>query len=194
MTERLNTLEAKVRSCLYSPVGPKFPRVSGETHVELAGLERSAASSSLHGSGSAQKMRPYLPVALLLLCPSHVAAALSQPTSSRIMLRPQKHHAMCCHCVYLSLFACHTCPPSALLCFFKSNPVLLFYPFSGGWEALVHSLVETNIRGRPPQCGGLVFPFIQIVLISTYWDSDKLFQSSNKAAESAFPFDLWSFL
>lgn len=32
--------------------------------------------------------------------------------------------------------------------------------------------------------------FLQIILISTYWDSDKLFQSSNKAAESVIP--LWS--
>lgn len=30
MTERLNTLEAKVRSCLYCPVWPKFPGAAGE--------------------------------------------------------------------------------------------------------------------------------------------------------------------
>lgn len=29
--------------------------------------------------------------------------------------------------------------------------------------------------------------FLRIVLISAYWDSDKLFQSSNKAAESVIP-------
>lgn len=58
----------------------------------------------------------------------------------------------------------------------------------------MHSLVETNIRGRPSHCGVVLFFFLQIVLISTYWDSDELFQSSNKAAESAFPFDLWSLL
>lgn len=59
----------------------------------------------------------------------------------------------------------------------------------------MHSLVETNIRGRPSHYGKFFFFFpLQIVLISTYWDSDKLFQSNSKAAESAFPFDLWSLL
>lgn len=40
MTERLNTLEAKVRTCLYSPVWQKFPRVAAEKDVELAALGR----------------------------------------------------------------------------------------------------------------------------------------------------------
>lgn len=33
----------------------------------------------------------------------------------------------------------------------------------------MQGLVETNVKGRPPCCG---FVFLQIVLISTYWDSD----------------------
>lgn len=48
MTERLNTLEAKVRTCLYSPVWQKFPRVAAEKEVELAALGRSGACPSVH--------------------------------------------------------------------------------------------------------------------------------------------------
>jgi len=49
MTERLNTLEAKVRTCLYSSVWQKFPRVAGEKDVRLAALERSSVCPSTHG-------------------------------------------------------------------------------------------------------------------------------------------------
>lgn len=47
MTERLNTLEAKVRTCLYSSVWQKFPRVAAEKDVELAALERSGVCPSI---------------------------------------------------------------------------------------------------------------------------------------------------
>lgn len=75
---------------------------------------------------------------------------------------------------------------------FNCCPFLCFYPFSEGWEAFVRASVEKNIKGRPSLfffCFCFCF-FLQIVLISTYWDSDDLFQSSNKNAESV-PFDLW---
>lgn len=105
-----------------------------------------------------QKMRHYLPLALLLPF-SFPCGCIS--ASAQLLQNNAQTSEITCHVLpsYLSLFACHTCPPpSALLCFFKCNPALLFSPFSEGWEALMHSLVETNIRGRPSHCGGGFFP------------------------------------
>lgn len=46
MTERLNTLEAKVRTCLCSSVWQTFPRVAGEKEAELAALDEASVLPS----------------------------------------------------------------------------------------------------------------------------------------------------
>lgn len=82
MTERLNTLEAKVRTCLYSSIWQKFPRVAGEKDVELAALERSGVCPSVHSEEHAVAVvLPQEPRAALLRTWALLTSSLAPSTS-----------------------------------------------------------------------------------------------------------------
>lgn len=100
MTERLNTLEAKVRSCLCSSAWQKFPVVAGEKDVELAIPGRSGVCPSVRSKECA----------VVLVLPQETRPALlSTRASLTSRLAPSSSHAAAC----LPPFS----PPAAQLSF-----------------------------------------------------------------------------